>query len=70
MDALDLSYVRLAPGKIRQSMQLADDVVADYDAAGVALGVEFLSAAAAARRDEYVALARSDATRDRLLSSA
>lgn len=70
MDTVDLSYVRLAHGRVKTSMQLADDVVADYDAKGTALGVEFLSAAARAREDEYIMLARSDATRERLLSDA
>lgn len=58
MDEDGLSYVRLVPGKIAGSLQLADDVVADYDAGGGLLGIEFLSAAAAARQDEYVDLAR------------
>lgn len=58
MEILDQSYVRLMPGKIVSSLQLADDVVADFDAAGKVIGIEFLSAQAALRRDDYVAMAR------------
>ena len=51
------SYFRLSNSKVSMSNQIADDVIVDYDASGAIVGLEFLSAEAAAKRDHYVTLA-------------
>lgn len=53
----ELSYHRVSRQNIATSDQIADDVVVDYDSTGAVVGVEFLSAAAAARASHYLALA-------------
>lgn len=51
------SYFRVSSRKISYSHQLADDVIADYDEGGQVVGLEFLDPDAAAKREEYLALA-------------
>lgn len=64
------SYFKLTNNKITTSNQIADDVVVDYDAGGGIVGLEFLSAEAAAKRDHYMALAAKPAmTRLRMPTS-
>jgi len=51
------SYFQVSHNEVSHSDQLADDVVVDYDKAGSVVGIEFLTSAAAAQRDKYLAMA-------------
>ena len=51
------SYFQLNGNKIAMSDQIDTDVIVDYDAKGGIVGIEFLSEAAASKRDHYLALA-------------
>lgn len=51
------SYFRVKNGPVHSSNQIDEGVIADYDASGSVVGLEFLDPKAAERRDEFLALA-------------
>ena len=51
------SYFKASSGKVSYSRQIHTDVIADYDARGGVVGLEFLSVAVASQREKYLALA-------------
>ncbi|MFC0131726.1 hypothetical protein CR105_12840 [Massilia eurypsychrophila] len=51
------SYREISRGKVATSNQLDDNVIADYDAMGNVVGLEFLDPAAAADWEKFLALA-------------
>lgn len=51
------SYFRLKSGPVHSSHQIDENVIADYDASGNVVGLEFLDPKAAEKREEFLALA-------------
>ena len=56
---VDALYIRLRPGKIEDSDEVANGVVVDYDAEGKPLGIEIMGASAVlgGKREMQVELA-------------
>ncbi len=54
---LDPSYFKVGSSEVSQSHQIDLNVIADYDASGAVVGLEFLDAESATRRVEFLALA-------------
>jgi uncharacterized protein YuzE len=52
------TYFSLTRGPVNCSHQIHDDVIADYDAGGNVVGLEFLTAEAASQREKFLALAK------------
>jgi hypothetical protein len=51
------SYFQLNRGKVCYSQQIDENVIADYDAMGAVVGLEFLDPKAAEQREKFLALA-------------
>ncbi len=51
------SYFALTKAAVSYSQQIDDNVIADYDAGGNVVGLEFLNPEAAAQREKFLALA-------------
>ena len=57
MSAGKESYFALTRAPVGYSQQIDDDVIADYDASGNVVGLEFLTPEAAQQREKFLALA-------------
>jgi uncharacterized protein YuzE len=55
----DQDYFQVSGKPVSYSNQIDDNVLADYDAAGAVVGLEFLAPSAAKERDRFLALARA-----------
>jgi uncharacterized protein YuzE len=58
-DAFDQEYHQVLGNPVSYSNQIDENVIADYDAAGTVVGLEFLSPSAAKERDRFLALAQA-----------
>ncbi len=57
MSAGNESYFALTRAPVSYSQQIDENVIADYDALGNVVGLEFLDPKAAAEREKFLALA-------------
>jgi uncharacterized protein YuzE len=51
------SYLEISCGRVASSNQIDDNVIADYDAMGNVVGLEFLDPSAAKEWEKFLALA-------------
>jgi len=51
------SYFAVTSGPVSYSNQIDDNVIADYEASGAVVGLEFLDSGVAKERDKFLALA-------------